>query len=220
MISFNRFVTINPEVRNAIEQALGLIGRPGIGNIWDHSTLNNNLPEVAERLIDLQKEIRLQLIQIAGPYCTYCHKRFQNENRAVVDHFVLKSVKRGLAKFTYESLNFLLSCADCNNEKGQKKTFQTTAGRAGAELYRDVVFTHFHPNLHRYQDFFEIRESVVIARRKEGVNYLKMIGYMEPHQQEQIMCLYHLRNSQTTSTEIEDHVEMLISRPRFRSGPV
>lgn len=219
MISFTDQVSIPDEYIGAIAAALSLVGRPGIRNIWDHKILKENLDRSAAcTVIRFQRFVKKELIRIAGPYCTYCHHRFRNANRAVIDHFVVKSVGGGFAKFTYESQNFLLCCRDCNDEKGEQLTVEPSSSQP--IVYENLRFSHFHPNIHQVHEHFEIRNAIVVAEGRLGVKYLEMIGYMDSFQQPQIMSSFQIRHNQNTNSRLEETVELLISLTRVRSGAV
>lgn len=142
-------------------------------------------------------ELRDLLLELQSWRCVYCQapiERHANGYREL-DHILPKSPSRsaalpkahsensadrkvtfGYGSFTFEPLNLVVACKECNNQKG---TFDALKNRARARTTYPTQdeFLWFHPHYHTYKKHIRLNEDFTFTRESdEGENVINECG--------------------------------------------
>lgn len=102
----------------------------------------------AQACSEFRRDFRDWALRNQGARCAYCALKVGRMVRRTetLDHFIPKGPSGGYARWTYEPLNLLVACHECNSRiKGSELAVRAPAPPA----YEACEFTMFHPYLHR-----------------------------------------------------------------------
>ena len=207
MVSLRCRLRIPKKHLNAVACAISLLGNvPKPVNIWDHDILKANLSAAdANSVIEFQKYLKGKLVEIFGPYCTYCLTHRISDGDFVLDHFVLKSAKTSFSRFTYEIKNIFISCDSCNIGKGRQAVYDESIADADAATcsYKDVPFVTFHPYYDEAGDHFSFLHGAVIAQSEKALTFLGLVNYFDRTNAIQICNNLRSRRKNLTAKQLE-----------------
>jgi uncharacterized protein (TIGR02646 family) len=110
--------------------------------------------------------------------CAYCRRQLTyNKGHVHIDHIIDKGSKKGLhARFTFHLNNLILSCSDCNNNKGVKPVLKVTLPANSLYPVSANAFEWVHPYMHRYSEHLIIHKPWVYEARNKSKNGLAVIA--------------------------------------------
>lgn len=102
----------------------------------------------AKACVAFRRDFRRWALKNQEARCAFCGLRVGRSSRRTdtLDHFIPKGPTGGYARWTYEPLNLLVACHECNS-KIKHDTVELVL--PAATDYRGCTFKMFHPYLHR-----------------------------------------------------------------------
>ncbi len=146
-----KFQNIAPVLLSAAQKTALSAGITTWGYNWKHSSFGW-----------LKDHLKAKLRVRQSDRCCYCRRILRFDKGPVeIEHIVNKASNGDFAHFTFELRNLALSCKDCNNGKGQKKTLQVVLGSHSPYPTTAASFLWVHPYFHNYSEHILIHDAWV-----------------------------------------------------------